>query len=234
MKPRNVFITTLILIGMVLIGTGHSQAADPESSEGNSNAEEYIQLCKTSLEQEDSDKAIEYAEKAVELNDSSSRYYYWLGRAYGMKADQAPIFEKLSNAKKCKNAWEKAVELDPENLTARVGLFQYYLQAPGLAGGGKEKAKNEAEEIIKINPVQGHLALAQVYENEDNYQKAENEYIQATQVNPGNTDPYFNLGLYYQRQETYDQAEETFKQILTIDPENEDAKEALDDIKDKR
>ncbi|MEJ2629043.1 MAG: tetratricopeptide repeat protein, partial [bacterium] len=56
----------------------------------------------------------------------------------------------------------------------------------------------------------------------------------ATQVNPENKDPFFNLGYYYQRQEKYDQAEETFQNILNIDPNNKEAKKALDNIKDKR
>ncbi|MEJ2628441.1 MAG: hypothetical protein P8078_07790, partial [bacterium] len=169
MKQKRLLITTLILINMVLISKSFSQVADPAQPNGFNEADEYIQLCKNSLEQEKSEEALEYAEKAIELNDSCSQYYYWLGRAYGLKAQQAAIFGKLPNAKKCKNAWIKAVELDPENLDARIGLFNYYLQAPGIAGGGKEKAVKEAEKIMDLNPVQGHIALAQLYESEGNY-----------------------------------------------------------------
>lgn len=234
MKPRRVFITALIFIALVSISKSLSQVADPAHSNGFKEADEYIEQCKSSLEREDSEKAVEYAEKAIELNDSCSQYYYWLGRAYGLKAQQAAIFGKIPNAKKCKNAWIKAVELDPENLDARIGLFNYYLQAPGIAGGGKEKARKEAEEIMNLDPVEGYVALAQIYESEGNYPEAEKEYIQATQVNPENKDPLFNLGYYYQRQEKCDQAEETFQNILNIDPNNKEAKEALNKIKDKR
>lgn len=223
MNYGKLIISVLVFTGIVLTGITYSQETDPVQSSGNNNEDEYIQLCKTSLEQDKPEEAVEYAKKAIELDDSCSQYYYWLGQAYGLKAQKASIFGKMSNAKKCKEAWLKAVELDPENLNARFGLFNYYLQAPGIAGGGKDKAMKEAEEIIKVDPVGGHKALAQVYASEKEFSKAEQEYILATEVNPEDTGPYFNLAAFYQKQEKFDKAEDTFQKILHQEPDNTDA-----------
>ncbi|MFO7888831.1 MAG: tetratricopeptide repeat protein [bacterium] len=223
MDYGKLIINVLMFTGIVLKGVTYSQEADPVQSTGNNNADEYIQLCKTSLQQEKPEEAVEYAKKAIELDDSCSQYYYWLGQAYGIKAQKASIFGKMPNAKKCKEAWLKAVELDPKNLDARFGLFNYYLQVPGIAGGGKDKAIKEAEEITNINPVSGHIALAQVYESEEKFREAEQEYIQATEVNPEDTGPYFNLGFFYQKQEKFDKAEDTFQKILNQKPDDTDA-----------
>ena len=166
------------------------------------------------------EEAVKYAEKAVAIEDSSSSYYYILGEAYGLLAQNSGLLGKLSNAKKCRDAWLKAVELDPENLDARYGLFDYYLQAPPIAGGGKEKAKKEAEQIIKIDPVGGHLSLAQLYESEKNYTEAEKEFIEAAEIDPQNTNVYLNLGYFYQRVKEYDKAREAFLKVLDIDDDN--------------
>ena len=42
---------------------------------------------------------------------------------------------------------EKAIQLDPDNLDAREGLFQYYTQAPFFVGGSASKAAAQLEEI---------------------------------------------------------------------------------------
>lgn len=215
------WIIGLLILNLVLFAeANYTQEAARIKPQMNEEAEKYIEMCKSSLEQEKPDEAVEFAEKAVAINDSCSRYHYWLGQAYGLKAQKAALFGKFSNAKKCKNAWLKAVELDPENLQARMGLFNYYFHAPGIAGGGKDKAKKEAEEIIKINPERGYLVLAQVYESEEKYTEAEHAYIEATEVDPENIQPYFNLGYFYQKREKFDKAGETFQKIFKIEPDN--------------
>ena len=223
MKLTRQHVVLLILNLALFYGITFTQEGKTIEQKEKKEAEKYIELCKSSLEQEKPDEAVEYAKKAIAFNDSCSRYYYWLGQAYGLKAQKAALFGKFSSAKKCKNAWLKAVELDPENLQARIGLFNYYFQAPGIAGGGKDKAKKEAEEIIKINPVRGHMAMAQIHEDEKDFSKAEQEYIKATEVNPEDTEPYYSLGYFYQNREKYDKARETFFKVLKIDSVDMDA-----------
>jgi len=52
-------------------------------------------------------------------------------------------------ALKVKQHFERAVELNPDNLDARADLKEYYEKAPGFLGGSVEKARQQAEEIAK-------------------------------------------------------------------------------------
>ncbi len=71
------------------------------------------------------------------------------------------MMSKMSMAPKLRDAFEKTVQLDPNNLDARESLLQFYLQAPSVVGGGKDKAQAQAREIAKRDPARGHLAQAQ-------------------------------------------------------------------------
>jgi len=61
------------------------------------------------------------------------------------------IFSKLSVAKRSKAEFEKAAELDPDSAEAREALCEWYLQAPGFAGGSEDKAKALALELTQID-----------------------------------------------------------------------------------
>ncbi len=220
MKEGKWIISLLILNIAFFIEISYSQGVNSVKVNEYKEGEKYIELCKSSLENENPDEAVKYASMAVEIDISNSQYHYWLGQAYGLKAQKASIFGKFSYAKKCNEEWLKAVELDPKNIQARMGLLNYYLQAPGIAGGSKEKAHEQAKEIIKIDPVRGHLAMAQVYESKEKYPEAEHEYIQAIVVEPEKTEPYFNLGYFYQNRKKYDKARDIFLNVLEIDENN--------------
>src|SRR5512141_3371497 len=53
------------------------------------SAESYHMLCRAYYSVEDFDNAIKNGERAVQLNPSNANYQLWLGRAYGLKAEQA-------------------------------------------------------------------------------------------------------------------------------------------------
>lgn len=82
--------------------------------------------------------------------------------------------------RRSRTEFEKAAELDPKSVDARHGLIEYYSQAPGFMGGSIEKAKEQAHEIEKIDPMRGHLDMASLLENKDKEIAAvEKEYAAA-------------------------------------------------------
>ncbi len=56
--------------------------------------------------------------------------------------------------------FERAVQLDPANVPARVDLAQYYTEAPAIMGGGLDKAREQAEQVAKYDAAKAHLILA--------------------------------------------------------------------------
>jgi len=133
-----------------------------EKSPENPTASVY--LGRIFLIEGDYNTSIDWFKKAVELDENNSEYHLWLGRAYGQKAQRSSVFKKPSLAKKVKKEFEKAVELDPDNIDARFALMKYYLRAPGFMGGSKEKAREQAKEIEKRDPQQGRRAFELIYE----------------------------------------------------------------------
>jgi tetratricopeptide (TPR) repeat protein len=106
-------------------------------------------------------QAAAWLERAIEFDGTSATYYLWLGRTYGYQAQHAQSGEQFFLARKVRKSLEKAVELNPDLVEARVDLLSFYLQAPSLLGGSVEKAKLQAAEIAKRDPAQGKRAWQQ-------------------------------------------------------------------------
>ncbi|MCU0645559.1 MAG: tetratricopeptide repeat protein, partial [bacterium] len=118
------------------------------------------------------DQAIDWLEQATKLDETNSDYHFWLGRAYGVKAQRAGMLKKASAAKNIKKSFERAVELNPANLDARMGLLQFYVFAPGIMGGSKDKARDQAKEISKQNAHQGYLAFGLIHAMNEQFGEA--------------------------------------------------------------
>src|SRR5205814_8317627 len=101
-------------------------------------------------------KATEALEKAIAAEPQHSDHYMWLGRAYGRRAETSSPFTAPGYASKARQNFEKAVHLNPHNIEALTDLFEYYLEAPGILGGGLDKARALAADIAKIDPAEGH------------------------------------------------------------------------------
>ena len=87
------------------------------------------------------DEAVHLAEQCVDAAPARSECHEYLGNALGTKALNAGLLAAMGSLGKIRNAFKKAVELDPANLDARFSLLQFYQQAPGIVGGGKGKAR---------------------------------------------------------------------------------------------
>jgi cytochrome c-type biogenesis protein CcmH/NrfG len=105
--------------------------------------------------------AVDVLEKSTEIEPKSSVLHMWLGRAWGRLAESNKLLA-FGRARKAKNAFEKAVQLDPKNVDAMSDLFEYYFEAPGVVGGGLDKAEAVAKMIVALEPEHGQRLLARV------------------------------------------------------------------------
>jgi tetratricopeptide (TPR) repeat protein len=179
------------------------------------SAEVHYWLGRNYYELHDYDSAVAQAEKSVELDAKNSLYHDWLGRAYGGKADREHSY---SLAKKTKKEFQEAVRLDPSNVTARRDLEEYDLQAPWIAGGNKDEAREQVEAIAKLDAVEGHLARAVEYLESKKVELAENEYREALKAKPTQMDVYFEVGEFFARQNKAADLEMTIQAAAQISP----------------
>lgn len=145
-------------------------------SRSATDAESYNLLCRSYFMLEEWERGIAACERARNLDPQNSLYHLWLGRIYGEKADRAGFFSAAGLAKKVRNAFERAVELDPGSWEARTDLAEFYFDAPGIVGGGKDKARAQADAVSALNPGIAHWIKAQIAERSKDPVAAEREY----------------------------------------------------------
>ena len=182
------------------------------------NAEAWILLTRARLQANQAEAAVESAEKAVKFAPNNSQSHFWLGNAYGSRVGQVGMFAQMSMAPKIRDAFEKAVALDPNNLDARDGVLQFYLQAPSIVGGkDKDKVNAQANEIAKRDVARGHLARAQIFMSEKNTAAALKSYEAAYAAKPSDKNIRMALGIGYQMAERWNDAFKHFRAWTTRD-----------------
>src|SRR5258708_29669926 len=110
--------------------------------------------------------------------------FLWLGRAYGRRAETSSMITAPGLATKARQYFERAAQLNPDNLEAQSDLFEYYLEAPGFLGGGFDKASAVAEQISRLNKVEGYWAQAKLAEKRKEFHTAETRLKQAIDAAP--------------------------------------------------
>jgi len=175
-------------------------------------------LGRIAMEERQNDRAADYFETATTLDPKNSTFYLWLGRAYGREAESANVLRQPGLARKAKSAWERSIELDPDNLDARSDLIQYYTQAPGFLGGSTAKALEQAEEIRKRNALRGYLELGALYEREKRFADAEQAYLGAAKETSDRHVGEYRLGVFYQNTGAYEKAFELFESMIAANP----------------
>ena len=147
------------------------------------DADSYNLLCRAYFMLEEWDRGIANCERARNLDPHKALYHLWLGRIYGEKADRAGFLSAAGLAKKVRSSFERAVELDPQSWEARADLAEFYLEAPGIVGGGKDKAQAQADAIATLNPALAHWIAAHIAAKNHDSASAEREYRAAIAAN---------------------------------------------------
>ena len=138
------------------------------------NHEAFYYLGRSLFELEEYKESIKALEKSIKIHSTSSDYHTWLGRALGRRLNEVNIILKIAMVKNFQESLKTAIELDPSNVDARWDLCQFQFFAPAIAGGSKEKAKEQALEITKLEKDRGYVALIAVYTEEGHYEDAFN------------------------------------------------------------
>jgi tetratricopeptide (TPR) repeat protein len=189
-----------------------------------------VDAIKAAYQRGDFDTAVSVGEKAVADSPKDPLLQLWLGRAYGRKAQAASVFSQIPLAKKCKAAFERAVALDPSSADARFALFSYHMQAPRIAGGDRNVARQQAGEILELDPVRGHWALAWVAEKNKDGARAESEFRKALEADGSGerlADTHWRLARFYERAGRKDDAKVELREALKLNPDHAQAKKDL-------
>jgi tetratricopeptide (TPR) repeat protein len=155
--------------------------------------------------------AVASLELAVSQDPKNSQYVLWLGRAYGRRAESANLFLAPRFAIKAREAFERAVQLDPANIDGLNDLFQYHLDAPGFLGGGLDRAAATAELIRRLDPVEYEFDLAKIAEKRREWQNAEGHFRRAVELSPDDPGRLVDLAKFLESRRRHSECDVLFE-----------------------
>ncbi|HEV2521164.1 MAG TPA: tetratricopeptide repeat protein [Candidatus Acidoferrales bacterium] len=165
-------------------------------------------------------RAIASLERAVQLSPKDSEYHDWLGKAYGRKAEGSMFISAMSWARKTHREFEIAVQLDSNNFEAQRDMIRYEMNAPGIAGGGDEKALKHIEDLEKLNLMEGQLARGEYFATKKRMSEADAVFQKILEVNSDRAGVYFEVSDYYRDRNNADKMGEAIAIAERIDPED--------------
>jgi tetratricopeptide (TPR) repeat protein len=217
-------ITSALLFVLVTAGT-----ADPATTQllsmgrmddallalnSRGDAESLNQMSRVYYAMEQWDEAVKYGERAVQLDSGDAMYHLWLGREYGRKAADSSPLAAASLARKARNEFERAVQLDPTSIPARLDLAEYYTEAPAIMGGGLDKARAQAAQVQKLDPGTAHLILARVEVKEKQYDAAETEFRAAVKNARNPADMWLLLAAFYRQRGRFNEMQSAVQEAM--------------------
>jgi tetratricopeptide (TPR) repeat protein len=175
------------------------------------DAESYNLLCRAYFTLGAWDKGVAACEKAVSLQPDNAQYHLWLGRLYGEKADHSHFLSAAGLAKKVHAEFETAVRLNPNSAEARTDLAEFYLEAPEIVGGGRDKAEAQAQKLATMDPVKAGWVKGRLAEKNKDLVSAENEYRRAIEASHGAALAWLNLAFFYRHTARVDAMEDAIR-----------------------
>jgi tetratricopeptide (TPR) repeat protein len=170
----------------------------------------------------DTEQAVALFQKALALENKNVDAHVWLGRMYATQVQTASFFRKPTLASRAIGELDRAVALDPRNVEARVARTEYYMYAPGIAGGGIDKAQAEAAIGKKLDPFRGGFLVARVAERAKDLTAAEGEYRALIAAFPDSSSPAAGLAGFFQNQQRWGDAFGLIDAELSKAPSNPD------------
>jgi len=180
------------------------------------DAADYLLTGKNHFMLGDYKKAVDFFEKVLAVTPRSSEAELWLGRAWGRRAESSAM--AIVYAGRAREAFEKAVTFDPHNREAKNDLFDFYLNAPGVLGGGVDKAEAAARGIATERPAEFEFEEAQIAEKRNDSAGAEKHLRRAVELAPGEPGRLVDLARWLARHGHLAESDRLFEEAEKLAP----------------
>ncbi len=193
--------------------------------------------------------------KALSLQGKFARAYDGLADVYAKKGDREKRVEAMKDAisrsprnamrqanlgkvlmergavEEAKAAFINAVKAEPKNMVMQAEIGEVF-----LAKDLDHEAAELFQAVLRVNPNDVHVynRLGIAYRKQRKFQEAIEEYKKALAVDPGDEHLYYNLGRAYMEASRIDEAILQFNKALEIYPDFQEAREALDKIRNPK
>jgi Tfp pilus assembly protein PilF len=99
-------------------------------------------------------------------------------------------------------------------------LFDFYMDAPGIIGGGMEKAAGLLPQFARYDPVGGYLAEARIAEKKKQFTSAEASLRRAIESGHRKAGLLIDLAQFLSRRGRYEESEQVFHEAAEVAPDS--------------
>ena len=203
------------------------------------DAEEYARRGLEAQQQGDFEQAIQYYDKAINLNPNYAIAYFYRGNAYGNKGelDQAiqdftkaidlnPNDAKAYNNRGIAYGTKDDFDLAIQDFTKAIDLDPNYAKAyfyRGIAYSDKgelDQAIQDYDKAIDLNPndAKAYFYRGNAYSNKGDFDQAIQDYDKAIELDPQLAEVYNNRGNAYSDKGDFDQATQDYDEAIDLNP----------------
>jgi tetratricopeptide (TPR) repeat protein len=180
-------------------------------------------ICRARYHLEQWPAAADACKQAIALDAQDARYHLWLGRALGEQAERASLLTAYSLARQLRVEFETAAKLSPRSADVLSDLGEFYAEAPGLLGGGADKARTVAAQLGQADASQSHWLQAEIARSRKDYDLAEREFRLAIETATTPAQAWMNLASFYRDRKRLDEMENAVKQGAAADSQSTSA-----------
>ena len=153
------------------------------------------------------DLAINFLEKAKNINPSIEQTHFYLGIS----------FTNILNFDQAINCYKNVLKINPKSIHANLNIGNIFKI--------KDDYKNAIlhyEKVLILDPqnIASHNNLAVIYRTKKNYDLSIKYYQKAIGINPNSAEIYYNLGILYKEINEFEKSEESYLKGHEIDKNN--------------
>jgi tetratricopeptide (TPR) repeat protein len=192
------FLLTLLLTTLALSGCKNAAASKAE----------YVKRGEAFLKDKKYQEASIEFRNAIQIDDRLGSAHWGLAQAYEGLQRWGEMMDEL----------KRAVDLDANNLDARIRLGNYYLAPPNRTSEMIAEADRLAKEVLQKDPnyIEGHILMATVLYAQGKTQESKAELQHAIELDPKRVESILSLARFYINVKDAAQAEATFHQAISV------------------
>jgi tetratricopeptide (TPR) repeat protein len=198
-------------VDAALAGAAEALATNPKDA-----AAQFV-VCRARYQLGQWQAAVDACRVAIAADATQPHYHLWLGRALGEQAQRAQLLAAYSLAKQVRAEFETAAKLAPQDPAVLSDLGEFYAKAPGILGGGADKARAIATRLADVDPGQTHWLQSEIAAAKKNYDLAERELTLAIETSSNPAQAWMNLAAFYQDRKRLDDMESAVRHGAAAD-----------------
>jgi tetratricopeptide (TPR) repeat protein len=191
-------LVTLLVAALALSGCKNNEATKAE----------HVKRGEAFLKDKKFQEASLEFRNAIQIDDHLASAHWGLAQAYEGLQRWPEMIEEM----------RRTIELDANNLDARVKLGNYYVAPAKRTPEMIAEAERLAKDVLQKDPnhIEGHILMATVLFAQDKREESLAELKHAIELDPKRVESILSLARYYMNTKDAAKAEETFRQAISV------------------